>query len=43
MGYICKFCDSVGHINMIVVKLQDDSEFPLEWCSECGSIQTKFK
>ncbi len=44
MGYICKFCDAVGHINMVVVKLSDDNtDFPLEWCSECGAVQSKFK
>jgi len=25
------------------VKLSDDSNFPLEWCSECGAIQSRFK
>jgi uncharacterized Zn finger protein len=43
VGYLCKFCDAVGHINMVVVKLQGDEDFPLEWCSECGKVQSRFK
>lgn len=43
MGYICRFCEAVGHINIAILKREDGPPFNLEWCSECGAVQTKFR
>jgi len=43
MKSICRFCNEIGHINSVFVKTNNDQTFELEWCSECGKIQNKFR
>jgi len=39
MGKICKFCDSLGRIISLNVKLVPEGSYELRWCNECGRIQ----